>query len=132
MLRRALLPTLACAAVLIAGCGGGDDDTSTGAAPTATTTATDPTGRGGPGVTVGMKDFAFDPQEITIAVGEEVTWRNDDTAEHNVVGRGVEDPAKSDSLGLGQTYTWRALQAGTMDYVCTIHPNMTGQVVVEK
>ncbi len=126
-----MLLLVACAALVIAGCGGDDDDPST-STPATATTATDPTGRGGPGVTVGIKEFAFDPQEITIAVGEEVTWRNDDTAEHNVVGRGVEDPAKSDSLGLGQTYTWRALQAGTMDYVCTIHPNMTGQVVVEE
>ena len=132
MLRRVLLPTLACAALFIAGCGGDDDDASTTATPATTTTAVDPTGRGGPGVTVGMKDFAFDPQEIVIAVGEQVTWRNDDTAEHNVAGSGIEDPAKSDNLGLGQTYTWRALQAGTMDYVCTIHPNMTGRVVVEK
>lgn len=129
MLRRALLPTLACA-VLITGCGG-DDDAST-STPATTTTAAESSGRGGPGVTVGIKDFAFDPQEITIAVGEQVTWRNDDATEHNVVGRGVEDPAKSDNLGLGQTYTWRALQAGTMDYVCTIHPNMTGKVIVEE
>lgn len=130
---RALLPMLACA-LLLAGCGGDGDDDGTAPATTAgpTTTAGEATGRGGPGVTVGIKDFAFDPQEIRISVGEEVTWRNDDTAEHNVVGRGIEDPPESDNLGLGQMYTWRALQAGTMDYVCTIHPNMTGQVIIEE
>lgn len=124
------LALLSVCAALATGCGGDDDaDTSTTAA---TTTAAEATGRGGPGVTVGMKDFAFDPQEITISVGEEVTWRNDDSAEHNVAGRGVEDPPKSDDLGLGQTYTWRAQQTGTVDYVCTIHANMTGKIVVEK
>lgn len=129
-LLRPLAVLVVCAA-LIGGCGGDDDaDTATGTA--GTTTAAEATGRGGPGVTVGMKDFAFDPQEITIIVGEEVTWRNDDSAEHNVVGRGVEDPPKSEELGLGQTYTWRALQAGTVEYLCTIHPNMTGRITVEK
>lgn len=125
---RALL-ALVCAALLAGGCGDDDADTTTTAA---TTTAAEATGRGGPGVTVGMKDFAFDPQEISIIVGEEVTWRNDDSAEHNIVGRGVDDPPTSDNLGLGQTYTWRALRAGTVDYLCTIHPNMTGKVTVEK
>lgn len=119
-------------AALAAGCGGDDDAETTTSTAGATTPAAEATGRGGPGVTVGMKDFAFDPQEITIIVGEEVTWRNDDSAEHNVVGRGVEDPPESEELGLGQTYTWRALQAGTVDYLCTIHPNMTGRITVEE
>ncbi|UUY04928.1 plastocyanin/azurin family copper-binding protein [Svornostia abyssi] len=125
---RSLAVVCLCSA-LVAGCGEDDDATTTTAA---TTTAAEATGRGGPGVTVGMKDFAFDPQEISIIVGEEVTWRNDDSAEHNIVGQGVEDPPTSDNLGLGQTYTWRALQAGTVDYLCTIHPNMTGKITVEK
>lgn len=125
---RPLAVVVLCAA-LAGGCGGDDDADST--PPTTTTAAAEATGRAGPGVTVGMKDFAFDPQEISIAVGEEVTWRNDDSAEHNVNGRGIEDPPESENLGLGQTYTWRALQAGTVEYVCTIHANMTGRIRVE-
>lgn len=117
-------------ALVAPGCG--DDDAGTETAGDGPATVTGPSGVGGPGVTVGIRNFAFEPQEIRISVGEEVTWRNDDTAEHTVAGKGVEDPPESDELGLDQTYTWRALQAGTVQYVCTIHPNMTGSIIVEE
>lgn len=126
---RLIVMLLACAA-LVAGCGGDDDTADTTETTTAATVA-EPTGVGGPGVTVAMQDFQFQPRTIRISVGEEVTWRNDGATEHTVAGRGVADPPKSGGVEPGKTFTWRARQAGTVDYVCEVHANMTGRVIVE-
>lgn len=124
---RAARLLLVCLALVAAGCGGDDEDATT----LETTTTAEATGRGGPGVTVGIRDFAFEPQEIRVTVGEEVTWRNDGAAEHTVVADGAAGP-RSPTLGTGDTFTWRAGQAGAVAYLCSIHPNMTGRVVVEE
>jgi plastocyanin len=127
MRARLLVLPLACAA-LVAGCGGGDDPADTTGS---TATGAEPSGVGGPGVTVAMQDFRFQPRTIRILVGEEVTWRNDGATGHTVAGRGVPDPPTSGGVEPGDTYTWRARQAGTVDYICEVHPNMTGRVIVE-
>lgn len=130
-MRRAATVLLTAAALLGAGCGGGDDGGGPDAATGGPTTTAESSGRGGPGVTVAAQDFAFEPQEIRIVVGEEVTWRNDGQAAHTVAAAGGPGP-RSSELSTGDTYTWRAEQAGTVDYVCTIHANMTGRIVIEE
>lgn len=115
------------AAVLLTACGGDDN-----AADTATSSPTVPSGQGGPGVTVAAQDFAFQPQSITIAKGEEVTWRNDGGVAHTVSGKGMTDSPNSGDIAPGTAFTWRAQKVGTMRYVCTIHPQMTGEVVVTR
>lgn len=128
-LRSIVLP-LACAA-LAAGCGGGDDTAGTTTATPPATTA-EPTGVGGPGVTVAAEDFRFRPRTIRIFAGEEVTWRNDGQTGHTVAGSGVPGPPRSGGIEPGETYTWRAGRPGTVTYVCEVHPNMTGRVIVER
>ncbi|MBJ7329550.1 MAG: cupredoxin domain-containing protein [Solirubrobacteraceae bacterium] len=131
-MRLALLLACSCALALTA-CGKDDEqDTAGPTATTANAAKSSPSGEGGPGVTVGMRNFAFEPAEITIKVGEQVTWRNDDTTEHNVKGQGVDDAPRTDPIEQGETYAWTAKDAGTVTYICTIHPNMVGTVVVSK
>jgi plastocyanin len=125
MRRLALL--LAMLALVAAGCGG-DDDTDTGATeaqPTATADAGGGAASSGD-VAISMKNIQFDPAEATAKVGQKVVWTNDDSAPHNVVG----GPIKSETFGQGETFEYTPDKAGTIEYVCTIHPGMEGKLTV--
>lgn len=76
---------------------------------------------------VTIKDFAFQPAELTIKVGDTVTWTNEDSAIHTATGDGFD----SGNLGKGETFSHTFNEIGTFDYICTIHPYMKGKVVVE-
>jgi predicted secreted protein with PEFG-CTERM motif len=78
------------------------------------------------------------PAEVTVDVGGEVTWSNDDTAAHTVTS-GM--PSDADSVGAlfdsglmlaGSTYSWNFEEVGTVDYFCIVHPWMQGIVVVQE
>jgi plastocyanin len=80
------------------------------------------------GARVSIANFAFAPEEITIAPGEIVTWANDDGAPH---GLKYHDGAKGADLLLpGTSFSRRFDSPGTYDYNCSVHPYMTGRVVV--
>jgi len=80
------------------------------------------------GAKVSIANFAFAPTEITIAAGESVTWTNDDGAPH---GLEFDDNAPGTDLLLpGASFTRRFDRPGTYDYNCSVHPYMTGRVVV--
>lgn len=73
-----------------------------------------------------MQNFAFNPAQISVSVGETVTWENKDAVTHIVVGSGW----GSGDLGLGGTYNRKFDTAGTFSFSCGIHPFMTGSVTV--
>jgi plastocyanin len=77
---------------------------------------------------VTIKDFAFSPQVLTIPVGTTVTWTNEDTTQHTVVAK--DKAFASDILAQGDTFSFTFDTPGTFDYICSLHPNMTAQVVV--
>ena len=80
------------------------------------------------GAKVSIANFAFTPGEITIAPGETVTWTDDDGAPH---GLEYNDGAKGVDLLLpGSSFTRRFDRPGTYEYNCSVHPYMTGRVVV--
>ena len=80
------------------------------------------------GAKVSIANFAFAPAEITIAPGESVTWTNDDGAPH---GLEFNDGAPgTDPLLPKASFSRRFDQPGTYDYNCSVHPYMTGRVVV--
>lgn len=82
------------------------------------------------GAKVSIANFAFTPEEITIAPGETVTWTNDDGAPH---GLEFHDGAKGTDLLLPETSFSRPFEKpGTYDYNCSVHPYMTGRVVVRE
>jgi plastocyanin len=81
--------------------------------------------------TIEIKDFAFNPQTLTVKAGEKITWINRDEEPHTVVS--VEKQfKKSTALDTDQTYTITAGASGTYTYFCSVHPKMTGTIVVEK
>ena len=78
-----------------------------------------------------IKDFAFNPQTITVKSGEKITWVNRDEEPHTVVSVGKQFK-KSSALDTDQTYTIVAGAPGTYSYFCSVHPKMTGTIVVQK
>jgi plastocyanin len=80
------------------------------------------------GPTVVIEDLAFAPETLTVEAGDTVTWVwNDGTIEQDVAG----DDFKSKVMSEG-TFSHRFDEAGTYDYVCTLHPNMTGTIEVTR
>src|SRR5688572_6919406 len=78
---------------------------------------------------VTIAGFAFDPATVTIQVGDSVTWTNEDSAPHTATaGDGSFDTGQ---LAQGDSEAVTFDTAGTFAYVCSIHPQMTGSVVVE-
>lgn len=83
--------------------------------------------KGGKQVTIA--NFAFSPASLTIAVGDTVVWTNNDNVIHTVTSTtGV---FNSGSLANNATFSYIFKSAGTFDYYCTIHPYMTGKVIVQ-
>ena len=81
--------------------------------------------------TAGVKidNFVFGPQTLTVPVGTTVTWTNSDDIPHTSVS--TEGVFKSKVLDTDETFSYTFTKAGTYPYYCTIHPKMTGKVVVQ-
>jgi len=81
--------------------------------------------------TIEIKDFNFNPKTLTVKSGEKITWINRDEEPHTVVS--VEKQfKKSSALDTDQEFTITAGAPGTYTYFCSVHPKMTGTIVVEK
>jgi plastocyanin len=79
--------------------------------------------------TISIRDFAFSPTAITITVGTTVKWKNLDGEPHTI--RGVDADFRSDPLDQNDSFAHTFEKPGTYHYVCSIHPQMTGTVVVK-
>ena len=79
---------------------------------------------------VAVAGFAYEPQELTVAAGETVTWANDDEAGHTVTHEG--DAFGSETLARGGTFEHRFDRPGRYRYLCALHPEMRGTVVVTR
>ena len=77
---------------------------------------------------VKIDNFTFSPQQLTVKAGTTVTWTNDDDIPHTVTS-----PAKfrSKALDTDQTFSFTFTTPGTYTYFCSLHPHMTGSIVVE-
>jgi len=151
-LHYAAVTAVAAAMLALAACGSSGDSTSSGAssgdrsyggggattAGAAATTAaaggaatTAASGGAAPAAGAGavtIKDFAFDPGDLTVAKGTTVTWKNDDSATHRIKsGDGSFD---SKDLKNGDSFDHTFDTAGTFDYICGIHPSMKGKITV--
>lgn len=78
-----------------------------------------------------IKDFMFNPPTITVKSGETITWINRDEEPHTVVSVGKQFK-KSPALDTDQQYSVTVGAPGTYSYFCSVHPKMTGTIVVEK
>ena len=80
-------------------------------------------------VEVKIDNFSFGPAELTVAVGTTVTWTNRDDIPHTVVS--TDKVFKSKVLDTDEKFSYTFAQAGTFPYFCSIHPKMTGKVIVK-
>jgi plastocyanin len=121
---RTRLPILLAIALIALFAGCGDDESA----------PNEPASSGGDRVDeivhVRMKDILFEPEHVTVKIGQTVRWTNGDAVAHNVTAKKGADFA-SDSLSRGETFDAKLDKAGTIAYVCTLHSGQKGSITVE-
>ena len=80
-------------------------------------------------VAVKIDNFVFGPQAITVSVGTTVTWTNSDDIPHTAVS--TDGVFKSKVMDTDERFSYTFTKAGTYSYYCSVHPKMTGKVVVQ-
>jgi plastocyanin len=79
--------------------------------------------------TISIDNFAFSQPSVTVPVGTKVTWVNHDDMLHTVADEGKS--FKSDPLDSGDSFSHVFDKPGTYKYFCSLHPHMTGTIVVQ-
>jgi plastocyanin len=79
-------------------------------------------------VAVHIDNFVFEPAQLTVKVGQTVTWTNRDDIPHTVVCAGK---FRSKTMDTDGTFSFTFTSAGEYKYFCSLHPHMTGAVKVE-
>ena len=133
-MRRTAAIMFSALALLPAACGGDDEEPTTQAQPDPTQageSAEDTAGGGSTAegsVEIVMKGFQFEPKEATVKVGQTVTWRNEDSDKHDAFSEesGLDTP----DIGQNGTVDFQPDKAGTINYICSIHPSMKGTLTV--
>src|SRR3954470_17981219 len=75
-----------------------------------------------------MKGIGYEPKQVTVHVGDEIVWDNQDIVAHTAT---TADKKWDVVIGPGRSGRIVAQSPGTFDYICRYHPNMKGEVVVE-
>ncbi len=78
---------------------------------------------------VKIDNFSFGPATLTVPVGTTITWTNRDDIPHTVVS--TDGVFKSKVLDTDEKFSFTFSKAGTYPYFCSIHPKMTGKVIVQ-
>jgi len=78
---------------------------------------------------VNIDNFSFEPQTLTVPVGTTVTWTNRDDIPHTVVS--TDGVFKSKVRDTDDKFSYTFTKAGTYPYFCSVHPKMTGKIVVQ-
>jgi plastocyanin len=81
------------------------------------------------GAEVQIDQFTFAPHQVTVKAGTTVTWINDDDVPHTVASS--TKLFKSKTLDTKDRFSFTFTTPGTYEYFCSLHPHMTGAVVVE-
>lgn len=82
-----------------------------------------------PPAAVSIGNFTFGPQILTVPAGATVTWTNGDDIPHTVVA--VDKTFRTKVLDTGDSFSFTFARPGTYGYFCSIHPHMTGKIVVK-
>jgi len=121
--------TLALTDSTIAQSGAATAAAATGAAGSTATSAGSTAGAAGSGAEVIVKDFMFQPTSLQVKAHSTVTWINKDGEPHTVMSdRGL---FRSNALDTNESFSFRFENAGTYRFLCSIHPQMVGTIVVE-
>ena len=79
--------------------------------------------------TIVLKDFHFSPMSLAVSVGATVIWKNLDGEPHTVVS--VEGLFRSGGLDQNDSFTFKFDKPGTYKFLCSIHPQMLGTILVK-
>jgi len=79
---------------------------------------------------IAIANFSFSPKMFTVPAGETVTWINHDKVSH-VISSADNQFQKSPPLQPGQSFSNTFATRGTYPYFCSIHPRMTGKIIVK-
>ena len=77
---------------------------------------------------VAIKGFQFQPNTLTVNVGDTVEWKNGDIVAHTVLS--ADKSINSGTIAPGATWKYVAKKAGTFPYTCAPHPNMHAKLIV--
>jgi plastocyanin len=76
-----------------------------------------------------IQNFSFAPATLTVKAGTKVTWVNRDDEPHTAAD--TDKRFKSSTLDTGDKFSFTFNEPGTYNYYCTLHPKMTGQIIVK-
>jgi plastocyanin len=80
-------------------------------------------------ISISAQNFMFSPATITVKAGATVTWVNHDEEPHTIFNdAGL---FRSSALDTNESFSYTFDKPGTYRYICTIHPRMTGTIIVE-
>ncbi len=82
-----------------------------------------------PASAVSIDNFTFNPQKLAVKAGTTVTWTNKDDIPHAIAAVGKQ--FKSKVLDTDNSFSFTFTTPGSYDYFCSLHPHMTGTIVVE-
>jgi len=82
-----------------------------------------------PAAAVQIGNFTFKNPVVTVKPGTTVTWTNGDDIPHTVVSK--DGVCKSKVLDTGDKFSFTFAKAGQFGYFCSLHPHMTGLIVVK-
>jgi len=82
-----------------------------------------------PASAVSIDNFTFNPQKLTVKAGATVTWTNKDDIPHAIAAVGKE--FKSKVLDTDNSFSFTFTTPGSYNYFCSLHPHMTGTIMVE-
>ena len=82
-------------------------------------------------VTVRIDNFTFGPSALAVPPGTTVTWINQDDIPHTIVSSDGGKSFRSKVLDTGDRFSFTFARAGRFGYFCSIHPHMTGTVLVK-
>ena len=79
---------------------------------------------------IDIDNYTFSPGDLTVPQGTTVTWINHDETPHTVVATGDPHAFRSGGLDTDDKFSVTFTKPGIYQYLCTVHPYMTGKVVV--
>ena len=82
------------------------------------------------GSSITITNFAFSPATVTVKKGTAVTWTNQDSVGHTVSETDSQTGPSSSLLAQGKSFVFTFASTGTFHYHCSVHPNMTGTIIV--
>jgi len=80
-------------------------------------------------VRVDIKEFMFEPKDLTVTTGTKVTWVNDDQIPHTVAA--TDKAFRSGALDTNDRFSYEFDTPGTFEYFCALHPQMIGKIIVK-